>query len=102
MGSNDPIDPYAPPKALAESEPGPEAFVDVERPKPKWKTIVAHGEPARALEDLKLLERAKIECRVLADGTASSGVAFHWVRSNPLGGHLVQVRPDDLANAAKV
>src|SRR5260221_1182891 len=29
-------------------------------------------------------------------------MAFHWVRSNPLGGCRVQVHPTDVAHAAKL
>jgi hypothetical protein len=105
MGSNNPLNPYAPPKTRGNGNP----VVDNELPrttavrsKHEWTTVTAMGTTAQALEALRLLEGAKIECRVLQDGTSEASVAFHWVRSMPLGGHLVQVRAQHLAEAAAV
>src|SRR3954471_4572492 len=106
MAADDPLNPYAPPKAPTDGpaddgqESPPRAARD--RPKARWTTVAVYGDTARALEALRLLEQAKIECRVLEDGTTQSSVALHWVRSMPLGGHAVQVHTRHLDHAAAV
>jgi hypothetical protein len=102
MGSNNPLNPYAPPKVPIDGQP--EEVVDMnaaERPKPKWSTVAAFGNPARALEALRLLEDAQLECRGLEDGTVGSSIPLQ-VGSVPLGGHLVQVHTPHLARAATI
>jgi hypothetical protein len=110
MGDNGPINPYAPPKAeslgLAEEHDAPRTGgtggAPVAKQKSAWTTVASFGTVDKAVDALRRLEKAKILCRVLNDGTTDGSIALHWVRSMPLGGHRVQVHPDDLAEAATV
>ena len=102
VSSDDPVNPYAPPKTAALAGEAPDtSAVEVTHPPPTWKTIFS-GTSERALDALRTLERAKIESRLLEDGAVGSDMALHWVRSNPLGGFRVQVHPADVPHAAKL
>jgi hypothetical protein len=103
MPAKDRLNPYAPPKAPSEGHESAQVIHETSvRSSDAWTTVAAYGSTDRAVEALRLLEKAKIECRVLEDGTAGSSVALHWVRSMPTGGHLLQVRERDLDDAAAV
>jgi hypothetical protein len=103
VSSDDRFNPYSPPKARSISEADTDLLPHrlEPRPKPKWATVASYGSDARAVEALKLLEKAEIECRVIQDApTADTHILA--MRSMPLGGHRVQVGADELAEAAKV
>jgi hypothetical protein len=103
MSSDDRFNPYTPPKNRASGDADTEVLAQgiVEGPKPKWATVASYGSDARAVEALRLLENAHITCRVLNDGPVDPPTPY-GPRFMHLGGHRVQVAPEDLVAAAKV
>jgi hypothetical protein len=109
MGDDGPVNPYAPPKnesigLLEEKGDSPRTAGGgggfIAKDKSAWTTVASFGNVQKAVEALRLLEKAKIECRVLNDGAVDASISLHWVRSMPLGGHRVQVHARDLTEAA--
>jgi hypothetical protein len=101
MGSDDPVNPYAPPKVQpsgGDEERVPQARL--EGRKPKWATVASYGSDQRALEALRVLENERIECRLIQDAAPGDSHIFE-MRPVPLG-HRLQVAPEDLVEAAKL